>query len=295
MTKHAYLLIAHNEPEVLGVLLRLLDDTRNDIFLHVDKRASVVSKFVEGVRLNYASLHVLSHPMEVYWGDISLVEMELKLFEEAFAAGPYAYYHLLSGVDLPLKTQDEIHRFFDEHAGKEFVGFWSGPFHQRDLKRKVCRYHFFTKYAKGGPRLKHNVCALSRNVSLAVQKILPIKRNRHILLKKGFNWVSITNDFCAFLLRHRDEILKTFKYTSCPDEIFLHTVLWNSSFKDSVYSLKDASEGSMRAIDWTRGNPYVWHESDLEELMASPYLFARKFSSAQWGIVEKIAERLGNK
>ncbi len=290
MIKHAYLVLAHNEPQILEVLLHLLDDSRNDIFLHVDKRAVAVREYIERIHLECASLQIVSAPIEVYWGDISQVEAEYKLFEQAFACGPYAYYHLLSGVDLPIKSQDEIHRFFHQYEGKEFVGFWTDSAHRRDLRRKVCRFYFFTKYFKGGPRWKHNLCAFSRNISLAIQKITFIRRNRHINFQKGYNWVSITNDFCAYLLGKKAEVLTTFRYTLCPDEIFLPTVLWNSPFRDCIFSLEDASKGAVRAIDWTRGNPYVWMESDVDELIASPYLFARKFSTTHWGAVEKIAQ-----
>ena len=34
--KHAYLIIAHNEPNILKTLLLMLDDERNDVYLHVD-------------------------------------------------------------------------------------------------------------------------------------------------------------------------------------------------------------------------------------------------------------------
>ena len=50
--------------------------------------------------------------IKVYWGDISLVKVEYLLFESALSHGPYAYYHLLSGTDLPIKSQDYIHAFF---------------------------------------------------------------------------------------------------------------------------------------------------------------------------------------
>lgn len=295
MNKHAYLIIAHNEPEILKVLIHLLDDARNELFLHVDKRAVEMRRQMEKLQLRSAVLHVLNQPMEVYWGDISQVLVEYKLFEEASAVGPFAYYHLLSGVDLPLKTQDEIHEFFDQHAGKEFVGFWMDPVHQRDLKRKVCRYHFFTKYFKGGPIWKHNVCAFLRNIALALQKVLPISRNQYLELRKGYNWVSITNDFCTYLLEHKAEVLHSFRYTLCPDEIFLQTVLWNSPFKENIYNLESASEGSLRAIDWERGNPYVWQSADLDGLLASHYLFARKFAENQFEAVEHIERALAGK
>ena len=33
----------------------------------------------------------------------------------------------------------------------------------------------------------------------------------------------------------------------------------------------------LRYIDWKRGNPYVFCNEDFEDLVNSPYLFARKF------------------
>lgn len=37
--KHAYLIIAHNNIKILTMLLSAIDDVRNDIFVHVDKKA----------------------------------------------------------------------------------------------------------------------------------------------------------------------------------------------------------------------------------------------------------------
>ena len=36
--KHAYLIMAHHEFEVLGKLVQALDDERNDIYIHFDKK-----------------------------------------------------------------------------------------------------------------------------------------------------------------------------------------------------------------------------------------------------------------
>ena len=223
----------------------------------------------------------LEHPIAVYWGDISQVQVEYMLFERAFSQGPYAYYHLLSGVDLPIKSQDYIHAFFQKNQGKEFVGFWTDAAHRRDLHRKVYRYYLFTRYFKGGNALVHSVCALSRNLFLALQKVTRYKRNQGgLIFQKGFQWVSITQAFCAYLLSQKEHVFHTFRYTLCPDEIFIQTVLWNSPFREHIYNKENALVGSMRYIDWERGNPYVWQEKDTDELLSSPYLFARKFAGA---------------
>lgn len=38
MDKHAYLIMAHNEFDILEKQLILLDDYRNDIYIHIDKK-----------------------------------------------------------------------------------------------------------------------------------------------------------------------------------------------------------------------------------------------------------------
>lgn len=48
--KHAYLIMAHDKPRQLEILLSLLDDPRNDIYLHLDSRLAIdLSAFSEQV------------------------------------------------------------------------------------------------------------------------------------------------------------------------------------------------------------------------------------------------------
>lgn len=288
--KHAYLIIAHNEYPVLEVLLSMLDDERNDVYLHIDKRATNLREQVNTFQMQKAKLYILPKPIKVYWGDISQVKVEYLLFETAFAHGPYAYYHLLSGTDLPIKSQDYIHNFFNQNMGKEFVGFWQDKNHQRDLERKVLRYYLFTKRIQNRGHVLHGLTSLCRNLALMFQKAIHYKRTTEFEFKKGFNWISITQNFCEYLLQYRSIVLSRLKYTLCPDEVFVQTILWNSSFRDNIYSNQTPSEGCMREIDWNRGSPYIWHNIDYEELINSNKLFARKFTSHDLKIVNKIRD-----
>ena len=45
---------------------------------------------------------------------------------------------------MPIKAKITF-MFFQQNAGKEFVGFWQDAAHQRDLERKVFRYYFLQK------------------------------------------------------------------------------------------------------------------------------------------------------
>lgn len=123
--RHAFLIFAHDRFELLETLLKLIDDERNDIFLHLDSKAGHVdvSRFIRQCR---HSRLIFIPRIAVYWGHYSQVEAVLKALAVA-AAGDYAYFHVLSGADLPLQNNDHFHAFFRDRAGKEFVAFNEFP------------------------------------------------------------------------------------------------------------------------------------------------------------------------
>ena len=127
MQKHAYMIIAHNEFDLLEILVRLLDDPRNDIYVHIDAKVKDFDFKSFQALTQYSRLRFTPRRISATWGDFSLVNTELLLLQTAVAgedpAQPYAYYHLISGVDLPIKSNDDIHAFFEKNAGKEFVHF----------------------------------------------------------------------------------------------------------------------------------------------------------------------------
>lgn len=41
--RHAYLIMAHNNWSILSKLLSLLDDDRNDLFLHIDAKSDMTT------------------------------------------------------------------------------------------------------------------------------------------------------------------------------------------------------------------------------------------------------------
>ena len=291
--KHAYLIIAHNEYPVLKSLLTMLDDERNDIYLYIDRRSRALRKKMRDYQMLKAQFHLVSAPIKLYWGDISLVEAEFILMEAAVEHGAYSYYHLLSGADLPIKSQDYIHDFFRQNAGKEFVGYWQSSEHQKDLDRKISRYYLFTKSLRPSDKW-HALTVPFYNFALILQKLIHFRRKREMGFQKGSQWFSITHDFCQYLVKEKAFVLKRFKYTLCPDDIFVQTILWNSPYKGNIYRVDADNEGYMRLIDWKRGAPYVWRKQDYEELIHSEQLFARKFSSDQMEIVNLIMEKFMN-
>ncbi|MCR5670959.1 MAG: glycosyl transferase, partial [Butyrivibrio sp.] len=111
MKKHAYLIMAHNEFHTLENLLKALDDERNDIYIHIDKKAGNVDTDMLRGAVHRSGIFFIKR-RKIYWGTLSIVKCELDLLSSA-TKEEYHYYHLISGVDFPLKSQDYIHDFLE--------------------------------------------------------------------------------------------------------------------------------------------------------------------------------------
>ena len=266
--KHAYLILAHGSFDLLRLLISRLDDERNDIFVHLDKKVKVLPE----LHAEHAGLYFTEERVDVCWGDWTVVEAEYVLFAAAVARGPYQYYHLLSGVDLPVKSQDYIHDFCDTHQGTEFIGYTLTEI-TPEVVRKVQRWHLFPKDFKNSSIVKRAL----RTAYIRVQEILGIYRNRDVDFKKGSQWVSVTDAMARHFLAHRAWAQKVFSHSFCADEMVMQTLAWQAPFREKLYNTQDDGAGCLRAIGWKDGQIVDWTPEDLPSLRASEALFARKF------------------
>lgn len=287
--KHAYLIIVHNELELLSNLVSLLDDERNDIYVHYDAKMKMLPP---PITFKKSRLYVLKK-INVHWGDFSQIEVEFELLQKAFSNGGYDYFHFLSGVDMPLKTQDYIHDFFDKNRGKEFIDFVLSDVSD-EMNWKMRLWHLFPSNFQNIGRWAF-FQRIIRALFCRLQVFAGFKRNSNIKFRKGSQWASITPAFAEYLLARRETIRKIYTHTFCPDEWVLQTECWNSPFRDRLYDYSDNYRGHMRLIDWGRGRPYVWRNEDYKELMSSDRLFARKFSSKYMEVVCRITDAVGLK
>lgn len=289
MKKQAILIMYHKDYYVLENLLKQIDLKYFDIYIHIDKKVSnkdfnLIKKEFNNDNIYYIKRH------NVKWSTYSQIECELNLFKESNKK-KYQYYHLMSGNDLLIKNSKEIYDFFAMHK-EEFVGYIPSDEISNEIYDRIRYYHFLN-----GNRRHNNsfIRYLSNKIyynSLRIQKKLGINRIKKlkIEIKKGANWVSITNSLVEYILNNRKEIKKIFKYSNCADELFIQTILYNSPYKNNIYNeFNDEHKNIYRLIDWNRGEPYIFKESDFKEIVNSQCFFARKFSSEiDANIINKI-------
>ena len=274
--KHAYLLIAHNEFELLCKIVSLLDHEDNDIYIHIDKKSKTIP--FEKIESSHKKSQLFyTDRIKVNWGGYSMIKAELMLIQKALEKGDYQYLHLLSGVDLPLKKQSYIHRFFADNYGKEFIHFNDEQFNQKH-KTRYSIYHCFQEYVG---RKKTGLLYYIERALCRFQKIINLDRSiEGVEYKGGAQWFSITEDLAKYVLENKKFIKKAFSRTTCCDEFFLQTIVYNSPFFKNVYRIQEIPSyiSCLRYVDWKRGQPYTFQDSDVDDLLNSEYLFARKFS-----------------
>lgn len=267
--KIAYLIQAHKNWEQLALLVRVLKEDWNEIFIHVDAKAQFeeeeFKKLIPHIDVQFV------HPrIKVYWGHDSQVHETLLLLQSAFQASEdLTRFILLSGQDLPIKTNDYIWRFFHNNH-HEYMEYYKFPVE-------------WWKYG-GYDRVQiYNFLALLgpfwNKVNREIQMLLPFRRTPPLggHLFGGGTWFNLTRGAVKFILQYvqTTDVLKEIKYTSGVDEIFFQSILVHNMphFVDMCKCL------DLRYADWQwhTSHPKTLGQSDFEKLQHSHRLFARKF------------------
>lgn len=292
MSKHAYLIIAHHNFSQLHRLLRFLDSSDSDIFLHVDKKAKGFDR-QETMNICSKSNLTILRRKSLAWGGNSITKCEINLLKAALP-GKYDYYHLISGDDIPLLPLKEIHSFFDEHKEKEFVSLNLNATYKPNsgIYNRIRYYSWFQNYVgrceTGWKHILWEIQLILKNI----QKKCGVDRCKKMSfqLGKGSQWFSITDNFAEYVVSYYEINLKRkFSFSYGTDEMLVQTALINSPrFLARQYKM-----GNMRLIDWERSvdgcSPHTFTAEDYDFMMQSGKLWARKVSEM---VDNRIIERI---
>ena len=255
----------------------MLDDTDNDIYVHIDKRSSIDTSELE---TTYSNLYAFKEYV-VHWGEYSLIAVELFMLKAAAQHGKYNYIHLISGMDIPLMPIKRMNELLEGGGGQNYVHFV--PEFKRDVAYDWIKYfYFFNHLEKSRYKLVRKVYPYYEKILVEIQRFLGINRlkNESFILAKGAEWFSINQELADYVISREKWIEKHFKYCKFADELFLQTVIWNSPYKHTLYreNWDDDYRSCLRYIDWNRGRPYTFKITDKEELdTIKGFLLARKF------------------
>lgn len=182
---------------------------------------------------------------------------------------------MLSGQDYPIAANKEIDTVFESDRSLSYIAL-------ADNSNMNLRYDIY--YLNDIFDARHSTLLIKILVAgfIKIQFLLlkcgiRIRKRLPLNLYKGSNWWSLNRDAIKYVLSYIDnhpEIIKRFKYTLCCDEIFFHTILYNSPLRK-----KFLVTDNLRYVDWTsngRGYPNVLDETDFDKIVSSGKLFCRK-------------------
>lgn len=268
--------MAHNNFKVLNALICALDNERNDIFVHIDKK----TKIVPSLKSDKSKLYVLSDRIDVQWGHISQVLAEYALFEYSVSKGEYDYFHLISGTHFPLKSQHDIDKYFEGQNNQSIVqplGWGEG-----DVTFKLGMRHYFLNNAVIGNSFIHWVKNILWRFSLRLQRKSTHRKDK-LFKGKYSQWVSLSAKDMINMLEYKDEVIRNFRYALCSDEHFI-PYIFNKA------GIKPIETDKLLFMDFPGASPEILKYEDYDKIVSSGCLFARKVVDTEMGLVDRIRQ-----
>lgn len=270
--KISFALVAHGSPNVVTRLIRLLVSQGHSVAVHYDLKSPRASYEQLTREFKDAPLVRFAKRVRVGWGEWSVVQATLNCLDEIEkAAWEPEYVYLISGLDYPIRPCSQLEGFLTRNRGEEFIESvpsetvkWvkTGP------QRERYRYHWFFNW-RDQPR--------STELVFKVQKALRLERKfvRGMTPWMGSQWWVLTWSTLKkiMVLARKPEILKFFKTTLIPDELFFQTLV---RYVVSHEKIINCPLTLYQFSDY--GYPVVYHRDHLDYLLRQPFFMARKLS-----------------
>lgn len=277
MKKIAYLLSAYTYPETFKNLINVLNNEEADFYIHIDKKVNI-KPFKDGLNSNNIFFLNDKKRAKVSWASFSQITMQYNLITEALnSKEKYKKIINLTGTDYPLKKVEEINKKLLED--KEYIiGYKLSDNDSEFLFKKVINKHI-TKYG---------------NKIFQLFELLNIKKYKSYKeinydIYFGSEYWCLSYNVLKDLIDIWDKDTKIhslIKNAFAPSEIWIHTLFFNSKYRDKgelykgIYNgLNDLSPLIYFRYDSNR--PKILNNDDYKEIKESNKLFARKLILGQ--------------
>lgn len=247
-----------------------------NVFIHIDRSSELIID--DDVRqLNVTSNVYAEKTWSISWGSYKHLLAILSLLRRAVLyTSDYGYIHLISGQDIPVKSNDEFSDFFDgnNHIYMDCRSLEQMESHQLEMfqiKNHLWRFNYWNKCVH-----------FLRNIDTWRQKKFHCLNDNFggvTNVAQGLVWMSIPCYIAKYVLDYIDThpaFIKDIYHAQIPEEFVFQTILINSKFKQNI------DTDNLRYNVWRRRNgslPAYLDLSDYEAIINSGCFFARKIDS----------------
>lgn len=279
--KLAHLILTHANPQQSERLIKRLSHPDAYWFIHVDAKTNIAPFLY---LKNLPNVQFVEKREKVTWGAYSIVQATINgLTAIVNHAINFNYVNLLSAQDYPLVATNTIHQFLENNPNKAFTEFYLVETEWQEAIFRLKKYHLTNHQFKG-----------NQWVEKWMNKLLPERKMPQNLVPVGRSqWFTITGTHAKYIVNYLNkykDVQRFFDLTWGSDEIVIQTILFNSPYR------QDMVNNNLRYIDWSEGkpSPKTFSIADLDTLLKSGKLFARKFNDAvDVAILNKLDEVAG--
>jgi hypothetical protein len=271
--KMAYLVLAHEDLEMLNILVSRLAKT-GSVFIHLDTGSDINTSQATTLPNTY-----FYSQYRVKWGSWTIVEATRFLAEKAIQQG-CERLTLLSGLSYPIVNDETLIKL----AHSEVDYFEAVPIDinqvSKSFKRRFTTRH--RTYKLGNSTFARLLRRASREIFALLPKLNPTEYLSPLVLTVGTQWWSVkTSTYVKALKFPTDNprIEKYFKKIECSDESYFGT-LFNAATDSHL------NQGSTYLVWGDKGRPITLDKIDLED--SKKFLFARKIHSSQRALIQSL-------
>lgn len=296
----AYLILAHDNPYHLKRLTQALNHFDDRIFIHIN-RNSTIQLFSEVAQQPHVS--IIPNRITVHWGGFSMVHAALNLLYAARQhSSLFQYYCFISGSDYPLRSNQEIHSYFEHHSGCEFLDIMSAD--QKEHIHSLSRLEHFVFELGLTRKTPLRTCIFQLNEKLLKAKLLTRNYQKCLGNLKpyiGDAWWVLSDRAIGYIfnfIENYPRIVDFYRHTAHPLEMFFHTIIGNSPFSDDVSDNVTYEDWSSQIVSpsFLTDNHVDYLERLIYQIEPIPgqktFLFARKFSEDRQDLIERIDQNL---
>lgn len=297
-----YLILAYDNPKQLARIINFLTTSNTWFYIHIDKKSKRELFIQELSELKNISFVDAEDSEDVIWADFSTVAATLKCLKLVNTLNKKGYCVLISEHDYPVKTNEEIFKYFESNYGNLFIA--TNLLDSKDEKslgiynQRIISYKFNISSKKGDFLIIPSIWKkffYSRKTYLNIYKLFKNKKvfslfNLFILRKApiiidhywGSQWWAIPNEKIKEILdfiNKNPKILAYYKYTLAVDELFFQTILKHIDTQKINKSIFDVRSTFMKWQN-NESSPKILLTNDFDELvsLSNRFLFARKFN-----------------
>ncbi|MFT6272899.1 MAG: hypothetical protein ACJA0F_001745, partial [Dinoroseobacter sp.] len=283
MTRIAFILLCHKDPEAVIAQAARLTAQGDAMAIHFDARApNAAYALIEAGVAELPNVILAPRRVACGWGEWSLVEatlIALKAAEVAFADA--THFYMLSGDCMPVKSAAFAHKMLEPSKTDyiESVDYYTSGWIKTGMQEDRLIYrHWFNERTQ--PRRFYAVWSAQKRLGLTRQPPADLR------MMIGSQWWCLRRSTVETLLAFiadRPDITRFFRTTWIPDETFFQTIVRHLVADTEIDS---RTHTFLTFTDY--GMPATFYNDHYELLLSQDFLFARKISPEAADLKERL-------